>query len=64
MWCKIYLFFLIGLLFSISIILNFNYFLLFDVDVKLLVGYIFGFLIWVGLMSYFFCFEKIKKLVF
>jgi len=27
----------------------------------LLVGYILGFLIWAGLMSYFFCFEKTKK---
>ena len=61
MWRKTYLSFLIGLLLSTSIILNLNYFLPFDVDVKLLVGYILGFLIWAGLMSYFFCFEKTKK---
>lgn len=61
MWRKTLLSFFIGLVLSVSIILNINHFLPVDVDSKLLVGYILGFLLWAGLITYFYCFETIKK---
>ena len=61
MWRKTLLSFFIGLMLSVSITLNINHFLPIDVDIKLLVGYILGFLLWAGLSTYFFCFETIRK---
>lgn len=61
MWRKTLLSFFIGLMLSLSITLNINHLLPIDVDSKLLAGYILGFLLWAGLITYFFCFETIKK---
>lgn len=61
MWRKTLLSFFIGLMLSLSITLNINHLLPIDVDIKLLAGYILGFLLWAGLITYFFCFETIRK---
>ena len=61
MWRKTLSSFFIGLLLSTSLILNVNHFIPLDVDVKLLVGYVAGFITWSALMTYFFCFESVKR---
>jgi hypothetical protein len=61
MWAKTMASFFCGMLVSASLTLNISHFLPLGIDVKLLVGYVTSFLIWAGVMSYFFCFQSLRR---
>lgn len=52
MWPKSFAAFFFGLLLSISLMLNVNKLIPVDIDVRLLIGLLLAFCIWVGVMIY------------
>lgn len=56
MWSKTLTGFVLGLLLSVSLLLNLNGLLPFAIDVRLLIGLLIGFVLWAGAMVYcYFC---------
>ncbi|WDE12565.1 hypothetical protein [Thalassomonas haliotis] len=56
MWPKSFAAFFFGIILSISLMLNLNHFLPLAVDVRLLVGLVSGFCLWVAVMIY--CYSR------
>jgi len=61
MWPKSIVAFFFGLLLSISLMLNLNKLLPFAVDVRLLIGLLLAFCLWVGVMIYCYSCNSAKK---
>lgn len=61
MWHRTLVSIVMGCLVSISIMLNLNYVLPFAVDVKLLLGLLVAFPIWVAVMIYCFACTQLKR---
>ncbi len=61
MWARTLAGLFVGLLLSISLTLNFSELAPLPKDTLLLIGYITGFLIWAGIITFFYCISTIKK---
>jgi len=61
MWPKTLTSFFLGLLLSISLMMNLASLLPLAIDTVLIIGFITNFFVWSGVMVYFYAFETIKK---
>ena len=61
MWPKTLTSFFLGLLLSISLMMNLASLLPLAIDTVLIIGFIANFFVWSGVMVYFYAFETIKK---
>ena len=61
MWPKTLTSFFLGLLLSISLMMNLASLLPLAIDTVLIIGFIANFFVWSGVMVYFYAFDTIKK---
>ncbi|MBU1311754.1 MAG: hypothetical protein KKE30_19710 [Gammaproteobacteria bacterium] len=61
MWLKSIVALLMGLLINASLMLNLTLTLPLAIDVLLLLGYILGFVIWAGVMTWFYCCVSLRQ---
>lgn len=61
MWLKSIVALLVGLLLNASLMLNLTLSLPLPVDVVLLLVYVLGFLVWAGVMTWFYCRETLRE---
>lgn len=61
MWPKTLTSFFLGLLLSISLMMNLASLLPLAIDTVLIIGFITNFFVWSGVMVYFYAFDTIKK---
>lgn len=55
MWAKTLIGLIVSLLLMMSLFLNFAYLVPLPKDVYLFIGFVGGFLLWAGIMTYFYC---------
>lgn len=61
MWSKTIFGFLLSMLLTMSLVLNFAYLAPIARDMYLFIGFVSFFLIWAGLMSYYYCCDNMKQ---
>lgn len=61
MWLKTFIALLVGLFINASLVLNLTFILPLPIDVLLLLGYILSFILWAGVMTWFYCHETLRQ---
>lgn len=61
MWLKSTVALLMGLLINTSLMLNLTLVLPLAIDVLLLLGFVLGFIVWAGVMTWFYCCASLKQ---
>jgi spore maturation protein SpmA len=63
MWSKTLVGFVVSLLLSLSLMLNVAYLIPLHREVYLLLGFVGGILLWAGMMTVFYCVERVGKVM-
>lgn len=61
MWLKSIVALLVGFVLNASLMLNITLLLPIPIDVLLLLGFVLGFIIWAGVMTWFYCRESLRQ---
>lgn len=61
MWLKSGVALFIGLIINTSLMLNLTLLLPLAIDVLLLLGFVLGFIVWAGVMTWFYCCESLQQ---